>query len=253
MLFVIEIMLEITKGRVKIDYPSTTTFILLVFVLFTFGYIARGDSVNEDIKNILISIIAGLILYYFTIHIREKREERKGKILVARPLTSIVGLHISSIHNFILRPLSLDEGDYRLTYNNELRRADLYPVKILENLIDNPKLRQKTETKDAKYVRGRTLRGNSPIERFMGVTTAMVYDNLQYLKPYYYLLDHDLIKILYDIENSEYMIQTGEHYIFCDSSISHINKKSFIKHYENIILLRKKLDELEINESLFKF
>ena len=217
----------------KFDFPVGFTFSALVCVCFSAGFIVGSSSIGSAISAIVISMLSSYIFFFLTITLKERSEKKKVKDISNPLITQIVDTLKSGIHNSILLP---NKSTRSIPNSKTLTEEQLYNYltdSVLNAPIGGPrtyyprnKISAEIETNSDALI----LNTTSPIKIMLGD-----------LKPYLYLLDINLVKLIYEIEYSNYMR-------FCGDNLEHCGRFTFDKEYfvEFFILVKKLESSIKI-------
>jgi len=214
------------------DYPVGFVFIGLVLVCFMAGYFVGVDDISGFFKSLFSSLFASYVFLFLTVTLKEQADKRKIKKITSPMLERIINSYESSIHNSVLFP------------NPKCRpmpEVSSLSISDLEELIDFDLLN--TELKGFRsYYPEFSVQPKTYIDQLIVDTTLPVDAALQDIKPYFYLLNHDIIDALTKIENSMY-------FKFSGSRLKHrsefvFDKDIFIENYKNILELGKVINKV---------
>ncbi|WP_417655461.1 hypothetical protein [Pseudoalteromonas atlantica] len=210
----------------KFDFPVGFTFAALVCVCFSAGFIVGSSSIGSAISAIAISMLSSYIFFFLTITLKERSEKKKIKRISNPLITQIVDTLEAGIHNSVLLP---NQSIRPIPNSNTLSPEHLerYLVdSILNAHISGPRTHYPRNKISAE------IETNSDALIFN--TTSPIKIMLGDLKPYLYLLDINLVKLIYEIEYSNYMR-------FCGDNLEHCGKFTFNKEdfIEFFILVKK--------------
>ncbi|HFG1781955.1 TPA: hypothetical protein ACGF1S_003483 [Vibrio cholerae] len=211
----------------KIDYPVGLSFIALVLACFGAGFFFGSSTIGEAISSFVLSIFSSYIFFFLTVTLKERSEKRKIKNIVNPMLGGIVTRLYSAIHNSILNPNETCRPipDSSKLTDNELDKwldVDVLNVPIKGFRAHYPQFGVKAQTNIDQLILDSTLPIESMLER---------------IKPYYYMLEHDVVKILTDIENSAHICFSGRALKYENSFV--FDKLSFIDFYRLIKRLER--------------
>ena len=212
----------------KFDFPVGFTFAALVSVCFSAGFIVGSSSIGSAISAIVISMLSSYIFFFLTITLKERSDKKKVKNISNPLITQIISTLDARIHNSILLPSKSIRPipDCNIITPQYLERC------LVDNILNAPisgpriyyprnKIAAEVKTNSDALI----LNTTSPIKIMLGD-----------LKPYLYLLDINLVKLIYEIEHSNYMR-------FCGDNLEHCERFTFDKEdFIEFFILVKKLE-----------
>lgn len=220
----------------KMDYPIGIAFFGLVFTVFMTGYFFGANIFSEALGGVLISIVSGYAVFYLTVTLKESEENKKAKKIVYPLVNSIISNVYFSIHNNLITTRTEDEGRFEA--------SDL-SVESLTLLLDGNNIHQKLKGFKFYYFEY-DVEPESFLDQFILETTLPIQAKLERLKPYYYILDHEIIQLLTEIEDSIYFAISGNY--LKHENLFEFSTDAFIFFYRDI----KKLHVLtDYNPSKF--
>ena len=197
----------------------------LVFVCFMFGYFFALGGVGELFKGFLFSMATSLVFFFFTVTLKDYNEKIKSEKITKPLLKRIVSLYQNSIHNYVLLPNNSSTNDY-----SKISLTDLERFLDSEALNDAPSFRP--------YYHEFNIEPESYLDSLILSTTLPIEDQINKLKPYFYLLDMKIINVLSEIEGSMYQHSSGK-WLKHKGRFT-FNKDLFIESYKLI----KKLEQM---------
>ncbi|MEZ7493623.1 hypothetical protein QO198_18935 [Pseudoalteromonas distincta] len=210
----------------KFDFPVGFTFAALVCVCFSAGFIVGSSSIGSAISAIAISMLSSYIFFFLTITLKERSDKKKVKNISNPLITQITSTLEAGINNSILLPnksIRLIPDSKTLTeeqlYNYLTDNVLNAPISGLRTYYPRNKISAEIKTNSDELI----LNTTSPIKIILGD-----------LKPYLYLLDINLVKLIYEIEHSNYMRFCGDNLEHCGRFT--FNKEDFIEFF---ILVKK--------------
>jgi len=191
----------------KFDYPSGFVFVGLVVVCFGAGFFVGSSTIGAAISGFLLSIFSSSVFFFLTVTLKDYSEKKKIKNIVNPMLESIVTTLYSAIHNSVLDP-------------NSSCRPRPNPSKLsigeLDKLLDFDDLNSPIEGFRLHYSQF-DIKAKTNIEQLVLDTTLPIESMLEQIKPYYFMLEYDVVKILTEIEGSAYISFVGRSLKFDNS------------------------------------
>ena len=211
----------------NIDYPVGAAFIALVLTCFGAGFFFGSSKMGEALSGLILSIFSSYVFFFLTVTLKDRSEKKKIMNIIHPKLERMVSSLDVAIHNSILFP---NQSCRPMPNANKLKVEDL------ENLLDVDALSIPLKVFRSFYYQY-DVKAETYIDQLILDTTLPFESQLQDIKPYYYMFDHDIVKILTDIENSPYLKFSG-HRLKYDKSFV-FDKQIFINYW----LLVKKLEK----------
>jgi hypothetical protein len=184
----------------NIDYPVGVAFIALVLVCFGAGFFVGSSTVGEALSGFVLSIFSSYIFFFLTVTLKDRAEKKKIMNIVNPQLERIISKVNVAIHNSVLYP---NTSCRPMPDVNKLSREEL--TKLLDVDLLNVPLKG-----FRSYYMQYDIKAETNIDQLILDTTLPIESQLERIKPYYYMLEHDIVKILTDIENSTYLNFSGQ-------------------------------------------
>ena len=211
----------------NIDYPVGINFIALVITCIGAGYFFGSSTLGSAVSGFVLSIFSSYVFFFLTVTLKERADKRKIKKIVNPMLSKIVSTFYVAIHNSVLFP---NESCRPMPDASKLAYDEL------DALLDVDALNMPIKVFRSHYYQF-DVKTETNIDELILNTTLPVASQLNEIKPYYYMLSHDVVKLLTDIEKSMYICFTGRRLEYEKSFV--FDKKLFLEHFKLI----KALDE----------
>ncbi|WP_146075600.1 hypothetical protein [Vibrio jasicida] len=181
--------------RMKVDKVVTINFLALVLTVFTAGYLVGYHQTGSGfLEGVIASVVASIVFHYTLSYWESKRREKDIYKVVFPFLKGIV-----STTNYSLFYASSDQSD--------ISKLDTMISNDVQTLVDFINSDYMDEPIGNIIVGGR--HGFNPQTRRELWTVQFVYgveEALIKIKPYYYMLDSELIELLTKLENCRFVL-----------------------------------------------
>ncbi len=179
----------------KVDKVVTINFLALVLTVFTAGYLVGYHQTGSGfLEGVIASVVASIVFHYTLSYWESKRREKDIYKVVFPFLKGIV-----STTNYSLFYASSDQSD--------ISKLDTMISNDVQTLVDFINSDYMDEPIGNIIVGGR--HGFNPQTRRELWTVQFVYgveEALIKIKPYYYMLDSELIELLTKLENCRFVL-----------------------------------------------
>ncbi|MGD8174294.1 hypothetical protein ACQEXU_21845 [Vibrio sp. TRT 21S02] len=180
--------------KVKISKEVTISFLALVLSVFSAGYIVGYHQTGKGfLEGVMASVVASIVFHY-TLSYWESKKRQKEVFNVVFPYVRSI---ISDVNYSLFYASSEQSDPSKVDTMLESDANDLYAFLRSDETLEQL----------SKFVIGRRY-GFSPTnkrELWVVQFTYGVLNQLNQLKPYYYMLDSELLDILTRLENCQFI------------------------------------------------
>ena len=208
------------------DYPVGISFVALVLTCFGAGFFFGSSTLGSALSGFVLSIFSSYVFFFLTVSLKDRADKKKIKNIVNPKLGRIVSSVYVAIHNSVLYP------------NKSCRPmpdASQLSLEDLTELLDFNSLNIPLKGFRSHYPQF-DIKAETYIDQLILDTTLPIESQLEQIKPYYYMLEHDVVKILTDIEGAMYLCFSGQRLKHDKSFV--FDKELFLDFWKQI----KKLD-----------